>query len=121
RADVLACQLLSEPDAGSDLASVRTVARRDGEEWIVNGQKVWSSRAQVADVGLLLARTNPDAAKHHGLTTFLLPMRTPGVNVRPLRRPRQRPAPSGPGPPLHRLRDRPLHDAANGRRPRGGR
>jgi acyl-CoA dehydrogenase len=85
RADILACQLLSEPDAGSDLASARTASRRDGDEWVINGQKVWSSRAHLADVGLLLARTNPEVSKHHGLTTFLLPMRTPGVDIRPLR------------------------------------
>ncbi len=85
RGDVVGCQLLSEPEAGSDLASVRTRAVADGDSWRIEGQKVWSSKARHADVGLLLARTNPDAPKHRGLTTFLLPMSSPGVDVRPLR------------------------------------
>jgi alkylation response protein AidB-like acyl-CoA dehydrogenase len=85
RSDVLGCQLLSEPEAGSDLAAVRTRAEVDGAEWRIDGQKVWNSKAKYADVGLLLARSDPDVAKHHGLTTFLLPMATNGVEVRPLR------------------------------------
>ena len=85
RGDILGCQLFSEPEAGSDLAAVRTRARLDGSEWRIDGQKVWSSKAKHAEVGLLLARSDPDAAKHHGLTAFLLPMSSDGVDVRPLR------------------------------------
>ena len=79
------CQLLSEPGAGSDLAGARTRAVRDGDEWVVNGQKVWSSGAHYSDFGILLARTDVDVPKHRGLTCFACPMRTPGVEPRPLR------------------------------------
>jgi alkylation response protein AidB-like acyl-CoA dehydrogenase len=85
RGDVLACQLFSEPEAGSDLAGVRTKAARDGDSWILDGQKVWTSNAHLADIGLCLARTDPGAAKHRGLTMFVVPLSAPGIEVRPLR------------------------------------
>lgn len=85
RGDAIACQLFSEPGAGSDLASVATRAVREGEDWVLNGQKVWTSVAQHSQIGLALTRTNPDAPKHRGMTAFLVPMDTPGVEVRPLR------------------------------------
>jgi alkylation response protein AidB-like acyl-CoA dehydrogenase len=79
------CQLFSEPDAGSDLASMRTTAIRDGDDYVVNGQKVWSTNAFFSDMGYLLARTNPDAAKHAGISAFALDLSSPGITIRPLR------------------------------------
>src|SRR3954470_15563912 len=85
RADDVWCQLFSEPASGSDLAALRTTAVRDGEDWVVNGQKVWTTLAHVADHGIVLTRTDPERPKHAGLTMFVVDMHAPGVTVRPLR------------------------------------
>ncbi|MCK9519757.1 MAG: acyl-CoA dehydrogenase family protein, partial [Dehalococcoidia bacterium] len=78
------CTLYSEPGAGSDLAAMQTRAVRDGDEWVINGQKIWTSFGHYADWGWLAARTDPDAPKHKGLSTFAIDMKTPGITVRPL-------------------------------------
>ncbi|HEX3793335.1 MAG TPA: acyl-CoA dehydrogenase family protein [Acidimicrobiales bacterium] len=78
------CQLFSEPGAGSDVAGLATRAERDGEEWTLNGQKVWTTLAHISSYGLLVTRTNPDVPKHRGMTAFLVDMKAPGVEVRPL-------------------------------------
>lgn len=85
RGDVVACELFSEPGAGSDLASASCAARRDGDHWVLEGQKVWTSDANIADIGLVLARTDRDKSRHRGLSTFIIDMHDPAVEVRPLR------------------------------------
>jgi alkylation response protein AidB-like acyl-CoA dehydrogenase len=84
RGEEIWCQLFSEPSAGSDVAGLKTRAVKDGDDWVINGQKVWTSGAHYSDYGILLARTNPEKEKHKGLTMFVLNMKAPGVEVRPI-------------------------------------
>jgi alkylation response protein AidB-like acyl-CoA dehydrogenase len=83
--DEIWCQLFSEPAGGSDLAGLRTRAERDGNDWIINGQKIWTSGAHYSDYGLLITRTDPNVPKHQGLTMFFLDMKSPGVEVKPIK------------------------------------
>jgi len=85
RGQVVWCQLFSEPDAGSDLAGLRTSAVRKGDEWLMNGQKIWSTGAHYSDLGMIVTRSDPDSPKHAGLTYFILDMKAPGIEVRPIR------------------------------------
>jgi len=85
RGQVVWCQLFSEPDAGSDLAGLRTSAVRQAGEWVLRGQKIWSTGAHYCDYGMIVTRSDPDAAKHAGLTYFILDMHAPGIEVRPIR------------------------------------
>ena len=85
RGEEIWSQLFSEPGAGSDVASLATSAVRDGDEWILNGQKVWTSGAQYSDFGEIICRTNPEAEKHKGITAFIVDMKTPGITIKPLK------------------------------------
>jgi alkylation response protein AidB-like acyl-CoA dehydrogenase len=84
RGDKIWCQMFSEPGAGSDVASLQTKAERDGDTWVINGQKVWTTLAHVSDYGVVIARTDPEVAKHAGISMFIVPIDDPGVEVRPI-------------------------------------
>jgi alkylation response protein AidB-like acyl-CoA dehydrogenase len=85
RGDDIWCQLFSEPSAGSDLAGLRTSAKPDGTDWMINGQKIWTSAAQFCQYGMLVVRTDPEVAKHDGLSCFILDLASPGVDIRPIK------------------------------------
>ena len=110
------CQGFSEPDAGSDLASLRTTATRDGDEYVIDGHKIWTSYSDVADWCFLLARTDPDVPKHKGLSAFAVPMHQPGIEQRPLRMINGITDGVRPGGVRRRARPRREHDRRAGRR-----